>query len=74
MILTGLQLAKKPVEIGQDSVLRQSLAETKRLIDTYFPHENLQMVIIGKADEIREQVGQYGEVSEVGIQQNGFTF
>jgi len=48
--------------------------ETKRLISTYFPHENLQMVIIGKADDIREQVQQYGEVSEVGIQQNGFAF
>jgi len=48
--------------------------ETKRLIATHFPQENLQMVVIGKADDIREQVQQYGEVSEVGIQQNGFAF
>ncbi len=48
--------------------------ETKRLVATHFPQENLQMVIIGKADDIREQVQQYGDVSEVGIQQNGFAF
>jgi len=51
-----------------------TIDEAKRLISTYFPRENLQMVIIGKADEIRAQIQQYGEVSEVGIQQNGFAF
>ena len=51
-----------------------TVAETKRLIADYFPRENLQFVIIGKADDIREQVQQYGEVKEVSIQQNGFAF
>ena len=51
-----------------------SIDETKRLIAKYFPRENLQMVIIGKADEIRDQVKQYGDLVEVGIQENGFGF
>ncbi len=51
-----------------------TVAETKRLIADYFPRENLQFVIIGKADDIREQVQQYGDVKEVSIQQNGFAF
>lgn len=51
-----------------------TVADTKRLIDTYFPRENLQMVVIGKADEIRDLVKAYGALTEVGIQQNGFTF
>jgi len=51
-----------------------TVAKTKHLIADYFPRENLQMVIVGKADEIRDQVMQYGELQEVGIQQNGFAF
>lgn len=51
-----------------------TVAETKRLIDTYFPHENLQMVVVGKGDQIRDQLTNYGEVSEVDIQQDGFEF
>ncbi len=51
-----------------------TVAETKRLIADYFPRENLQFVIIGKADDIRDQVKQYGELTEVSIQANGFAF
>ena len=51
-----------------------TVAETKRLIADYFPRENLQFVIIGKADDIREQVKQYGKLTEVSIQANGFAF
>lgn len=51
-----------------------TVAETRRLIKAWFPGDNLQMVVIGKADDIREQLRQYGEISEVAIEQNGFTF
>ena len=51
-----------------------SIDETKRLISQYFPQDNLQMVIVGKAEDIREQIKQYGELVEVGIQENGFGF
>ncbi len=48
--------------------------EAQRLINTYFPQDNLQFVIIGEAEAIRDQVKQYGELHEVGIQRNGFAF
>jgi len=51
-----------------------TVADTKRLIDTYFPHENMQMVVVGEGDAIREELARYGAVSEVDIQQNGFAF
>lgn len=38
-----------------------SLAKTK------FPRNELQFVFVGKAEEIREQTGKYGEVTEVDI-------
>ncbi|MEW6983914.1 M16 family metallopeptidase [Colwelliaceae bacterium 6471] len=41
---------------------------TKALITKYFPKENLQFVLVGKADEIREKVTKYGQVTEVNIQ------
>lgn len=51
-----------------------TLAETRRLIDSHFPRQNLQLVVIGNAAEIRDQVKRYGALTEVGIQQNGFSF
>jgi zinc protease len=50
------------------------VGETKRLIDTYFPRENMQMVIVGNAGEIREGLGKYGAMHEVDIKANGFDF
>ncbi len=42
------------------------------IIRKYFPRENLVFVLIGKADEIREKVSKYGEVTEKAIKQEGF--
>lgn len=42
------------------------------LIKKYFPKENLQFVVVGKADSIREALSKYGQVSEVDIQDIGF--
>lgn len=44
-----------------------TLAKTKKLINQYFPQENLQMVIIGKASELNEQIQKYGAVKQVSI-------
>jgi len=38
----------------------------------YFPRENLVFVLIGKADEIRDTVKQYGEITEKQIKEEGF--
>ncbi|WP_018691440.1 M16 family metallopeptidase [Algicola sagamiensis] len=43
--------------------------EVDRLIQTYFPNQGLQIVLIGKADDLREKTKQYGELTEVSILQ-----
>lgn len=49
-----------------------TLERANELIDKYFPEENLQFVLIGKADELREQAATYGTVTEKEIKDNGF--
>ena len=51
-----------------------SLTTTKaqKIIEQYFPKQNLQFVLIGKAEEIKEQVKKYGKVTEVDIKDVGF--
>ena len=46
--------------------------ETRRIIDSYFPHQNLQFAVIGKADEIRDLVSKYGEIVELEITDPGY--
>ncbi len=43
------------------------LAKTKSLINQYFPQQDLQFVIIGKAIELKDKVSQYGNVSQTEI-------
>ncbi len=49
-----------------------TVAKTKQLITRYFPKDNLQMVIIGKASEIKDQVKKYGDLKQVNIKATGF--
>lgn len=49
-----------------------TLEESKRLIDTYFPKENLQFVIIGNAAKIAPIAKEYGKVKKVDITEVGF--
>ncbi len=44
-----------------------TVAKTKQLIEQYFPKENLQMVIIGKAENIKDQLKKYGKLLQVEI-------
>lgn len=44
-----------------------TVAKTKQLIKKYFPRENLQTVIIGKAAELQDVVGKYGQVQHMNI-------
>ncbi len=46
--------------------------KAKEIIQKYFPRENLQFVLIGKASEIRDKVKKYGEVTEKEIKAEGF--
>lgn len=50
-----------------------TVADTKRLIAQYFPMENLVFVLVGKADEIRDQVKKYApQLDEKKISNPGF--
>lgn len=49
-----------------------TIENAKEIITKYFPKENLQFVIIGKADEIRNIVSKYGAVKEKNIEEDGY--
>nr|WP_256261031.1 pitrilysin family protein [Shewanella sp. NIFS-20-20] len=49
------------------------LQGSARLIQQYFPQTNLQFVLIGKADDIREIAAKYGEVTQISIEDVGFS-
>lgn len=44
-----------------------TVAKTQQLINKYFPKENLQMVIIGKASQLNDAVAKYGKVQQIDI-------
>ncbi|MCE9680111.1 insulinase family protein [Shewanella sp. AS1] len=49
-----------------------TLEESQRLIDSYFPKDKLQYVLIGNADKIADIAAQYGEVKRLEIEAVGF--
>ena len=50
-----------------------SAADVKRIIHQYYPLDNLVFTLIGKADEIKEQVKKYApQMDEKKIGQVGF--
>ncbi|UGQ48008.1 M16 family metallopeptidase [Massilia endophytica] len=44
----------------------------RQLVDKHFPRKNLQMVLIGKAADIRQIAAKYGDVTELDITADGF--
>ncbi|WP_338875993.1 pitrilysin family protein [Spirosoma sp. SC4-14] len=56
----------------QKNVDGLTVAKTRQIIDQYFPKNNLQFVLIGKADAIREKVKKYGTITEKEIKADGF--
>ncbi|MCH7773510.1 MAG: hypothetical protein IH784_03775 [Bacteroidetes bacterium] len=48
------------------------LFKTNEIIAKYFPKENLQFVLVEGADNIRDKIKKYGEVTEKDIQADGF--
>ncbi|TWI69981.1 putative Zn-dependent peptidase [Pseudoduganella lurida] len=47
-------------------------AKAKQLVDRHFPRKNLQMLLIGKASDIKPIAAKYGEVTELEIAADGF--
>jgi predicted Zn-dependent peptidase len=56
----------------EKNVDEMTVEKANEIIIKYFTKENLQFVLIGKADEIREKVKKYGEVIEKNIEDDGF--
>ena len=56
----------------EKNVDAMTIERANEIIAKYFPKENLQFVLIGKADEIRDKVKKYGEVIEKNIEDDGF--
>ena len=49
-----------------------TVESANEIIKKYFPKDNLQFVLIGKADDIREIAKKYGKVIEKNISEDGF--
>jgi predicted Zn-dependent peptidase len=56
----------------EDEVNGLTVEKAKDLINKYFPKTNLQFVMIGKADEIRDKVMKYGRVTEKNINEDAY--
>ena len=56
----------------EKNVDEMTVDKANEIIAKYFPKENLQFVLVGKADEIRDKVIKYGEVTEKKITDDGF--
>jgi predicted Zn-dependent peptidase len=56
----------------QKNVDLMTVDKAKEIVKKYFPIENLQFVLIGKASEIRDKVKKYGQLTEKEITAEGF--
>ena len=56
----------------QKNVDGLTVDRTRQIIDQYFPKNNLQFVLVGKASEIRDKAKKYGTVTEKEIKADGF--
>lgn len=56
----------------ENEVNRLTVERANELIKKYFPKDNLQFVLIGKADEIRDIVAKYGKVTEKNIEEDSY--
>lgn len=56
----------------QANVDNLTSAKTKEIINKYFPKDNLQFVLVGKADEIKKIAEKYGPVTVKEIKADGF--
>ena len=56
----------------QSKVDNLTLAQSKRLIESYFPKDKLQLVLIGNAKNIAPVAAKYGQVTQLDIKASGF--
>ena len=66
------QFDKSFINNFQEAVDQVNVEKAKEIIARYFPKNNLQMVLIGKASEIKEKIKKYGKLIEKEIKADGF--
>lgn len=67
-------LSDEQINAFQQQVDALTLEQAEALVAKYFPKADLQFVLVGQADAIRDIAAQYGEVAEVAISAHGFWF
>jgi predicted Zn-dependent peptidase len=56
----------------ENNVDQLTTEKVKEVIAKYFPKNNLQFVLIGKASELKDKAAKYGEVFEKDIKSDGY--
>lgn len=56
----------------EKNVDAMTVQNAKDIIAKYFPKENLQFVLIGKAGDIRDKVKKYGKITEKNIEEDSY--
>lgn len=56
----------------EKAVDEMTIEKANEIIKRYFPKDNLQFVLVGKADDIRSIAKKYGKVIEKNITEDGF--
>jgi len=56
----------------ENTVDGMTVKTANEIINKYFPKDNLQFVLIGKADVIRDIAKKYGKITEKNISEDGF--
>jgi zinc protease len=54
----------------QKNVDGLTVDKAKEIVAKYFPRENLQFIMVGKAEEVRKIAAKYGKVTEVQIRED----
>jgi predicted Zn-dependent peptidase len=56
----------------ENEVNELTIEKANELIKKYFPKDDLQFVMIGKADEIKDKVSKYGNITEKNIEEDEY--
>lgn len=56
----------------EKNVDAMTVEKANEIISKYFPKEDLQFVLIGKASEIKDAVSKYGKITEKSIDDDGY--
>lgn len=68
----GLGFDERFINTFEQQVNSLTVDNAKTIINQYFPKDNLQFVLIGQAEQIKDKVAKYGKLKELDIKDMGF--